>query len=150
MFSIRSAADRPPPYPLAKLMALCNRGMAVEEQFRNTQGCHFEVRLEWTPFRTLASLVRVTRLVGVVPVLGTAFGPAVTTTAPRVRPPCKPKGRRLLLTRVGSPSGGELGLLISIGVRCLQVHLRPPRLLGILPPLSGPQAAPYVVRENPP
>ncbi len=124
--------------------------MAVEEQFRNTKGSHFGVRLEWMPFRTPASLVRVTQLVGVAAVLWTAFRQAVATTAPKVRPPCKPIGPRLSLLRVGIPYVAKLGLPIYIGVRCIQAHLPPPRLLGILPPLSGPQAAPYVVRENPP
>jgi hypothetical protein len=107
-------------------MALYNRGMAVEEQFRNTKGCRFEVRLEWTPFRTPASLVRVTRLVNVAQVLWTAVGQAVATTTPGIHPPCKHKGPRLFLLRVGNPYVAELALLIYIGVRCIQAHL--PRL----------------------
>jgi hypothetical protein len=101
-------------------MALYNRCMAVEEQFRNTKGCRLGVRLEWMPFRTLASLVHVTRPVGVAPVLWTTVGQAVATTAPRVRPPCKPKGPSLSLLRVGILYVAKLALLIDIGVRCIR------------------------------
>jgi hypothetical protein len=59
--------------------------------------------------------MRVTRLVGVAQVLWTAFGQAVATMAPRVRPPCKHKGPRLSLLRVGILPGVRLGLLIYIG-----------------------------------
>jgi hypothetical protein len=81
------------------------------------------VRLEWTPFRTRASLVRVTRLVSVAQVLWTAFGQPVATTAPRVHQPCKHKGSLLSLLRVGIPSGAKLALLIYIGVCCIRAHL---------------------------
>jgi hypothetical protein len=113
---------------LAELKVLYNRHMAVEEQFRNTKGCRFEVRLERVPFRTAASLVRVTRLLGVAQVLWTTLGQAVATTAPRVRPPCKPKSPRLSLLRIGIPSMAKLALLIYIGVCCIQAHLPPPWL----------------------
>src|SRR5262249_52659101 len=43
---------------LADLVALDDRRMAVEEQFRDTKGCRFGVRLEWTPCRTPAYLAR--------------------------------------------------------------------------------------------
>jgi hypothetical protein len=48
--------------------------MMVEEQFRDTKGCRFGVRPEWTQFRTPAYLARLTLLVGVALVLWTVVG----------------------------------------------------------------------------
>jgi hypothetical protein len=69
--------------------------------------------------------MRATRLVGVAPILWTAVGQAVATTAPSVRPRCKPKGQHLSLLRVGIPYAAKLALLTHIGVRCIQACLTP-------------------------
>jgi hypothetical protein len=114
--------------PLAELVALYDRRMAIEEQFRDTKGCRFGVRLEWTQFRTPAYLARFTLLVGVALVLWTAVGQAMAKTAPRVRLPCKYKGPRLSLLRVGIQFVVKLAWLVYIGVGFIRAHLPPPRL----------------------
>jgi Transposase DDE domain len=116
------------PDPLIDIVALYDRRMAIEEQFRDTKGCRFGVRLEWTQFRTPAYLARFTLLVGVALVLWTAVGQAVATKAPRVRLPCKRKGPRLSLVRVGIQFVAKLALLVYIGVRFIRAHLPPPQL----------------------
>jgi hypothetical protein len=73
----------------------------IEEQFRDTKGCRFGVRLEWTQFRTPQYLARFLLLVGVVLLLWTAVGHAVAEQTPSVRLHCKRKGPRLSLVRVG-------------------------------------------------
>jgi hypothetical protein len=89
------------PDPLIDIAALYDRRMTVEEQFRDTKGCRFGVRLEWTPCWTPSYLARFTLVVGVALVLWTAVGQAVAHHAPRVRLPFQYKGPRLSLLRVG-------------------------------------------------
>jgi hypothetical protein len=87
--------------PLVEIVALYDRRMTIEEQFRDTKGCRFGVRLEWTQFRTPQYLARFLLLVGVVLLLWTAVGHAVAEQTPSVRLHCKRKGPRLSLVRVG-------------------------------------------------
>jgi hypothetical protein len=115
------------PDPLEAIVALYDRRMAIEEQFRDTKGCRFGVRLEWTQFRTPAYLARFTLLVGVALVLWTAVGQAVATQTPRVRLPCKRKGPRLSLLRVGIQFVATLALRVYMGVRFLRTHMPPPQ-----------------------
>jgi hypothetical protein len=100
----------------------------IEEQFRDTKGCRFGVRLEWTQFRTPPYLARFTLLVGVALVLWTAVGQAVAHTAPRVRLPCKRKGPRLSLVRVGIQYVATLALRVYMGVRFIRLYLPLPHL----------------------
>ena len=110
------------------MVSLYDRRLAIDEQFRDTKGCRFGVRLAWTQFRTPASLARFAVLVGAAPVLWTAVGQAVAEKAPRVRLPCKRKGPRLSLWRVGIQFVAMLALLVYIGVRFIRTHLPLPRL----------------------
>jgi Transposase DDE domain len=116
------------PDPLLDLVALSDRRMTVEEQCRDTKGCRFGVRLEWTQFRTPAYVARFPVLVGVALVRWTAVGQAVAHHTPRVRLPCQDKGPRLALLRVGIQYVAKLTLLVYIGVRFIRAHLPPPRL----------------------
>ena len=100
----------------------------IEEPFRDSKGCRFGVRLEWTQFRTPAYLARFTLLVGVALVLWTAVGQAAAETAPKVRLPCKRKGPRLSLLRVGIQLVATLALRVYIGVHFIQTHMPRPRL----------------------
>jgi hypothetical protein len=109
-------------------VALYDRRMTIEEQFRDTTGCRFGVRLEWTQFRTPTYLARFTLLVGVALVRWPTVGQAMAQAAPRVRLPCKRKGPRLSLLRVGMAFVATLALLVYIGVRFIRAHLPPPRL----------------------
>jgi hypothetical protein len=110
------------------VVALDDRRLAIEEQFRDTKGCRFGGRREWTQFRTPAYLARFTLLVGVALGLWAAVGQAVAEKAPRVRLPCKRKGPRLSLLRVGIQDVAKLALLVDIGVRFIRTHRPLPRL----------------------
>jgi Transposase DDE domain len=114
--------------PLGDIVALYDRRMTIEEQFRDTKGCRFGVRLQWTQFRTPAYLARFTLLVGVALVLWTAVGQAVAKATPRVRLPCKRKGPRLSLMRVGIQCVTQIAPLVYIGVCFIRTHLPPPQL----------------------
>ena len=114
--------------PLGDIVARYDRRMAIEAQFRDTKGCRFGVRLEWTQCRTPADLARFTWLIGVALRLWTAVGQAIAQATPRARLPCKRKGPRLALLRVGMPLVTQLASRIDIGVRFLRTHLPPPQL----------------------
>jgi hypothetical protein len=114
--------------PLIEIVALYDRRRAIEEPCRDTKGCRFGVRLEWTPFRTPAYLARFTWLIGVSMRLWTAVGQAIAQASPRVRLPCKRKGPRLSLLRVGMLFVTQLAFLIDRGVRFIRTHLPPPQL----------------------
>jgi hypothetical protein len=114
--------------PLVDIVAFYDRRMAIEEQFRDTKGCRFGVRLEWTQFRTPAYLARFTLLIGVALVLWTTVGQAGAQVCPQVRLPCKRKGPRLSLLRIGIQFVTQLAPLIYIGIRFIRTHLPPPQL----------------------
>jgi hypothetical protein len=116
------------PDPLADLVTLYDRRMTIEEPCRDTTGCRFGVRLEWTQFRTPASLARFTLLVGVALVLWTAVGQAVANASPQVRLPCQRKGPRLSRLRIGIQYVAKLAWLVSMGVRFIRAHVPSPSL----------------------
>jgi hypothetical protein len=113
--------------PLDEIVALYDRRMALEEPFRDTKGGRFGVRLAWTPCRTPADLTRLTLLVGVALGRWTAVGQAVAKATPRVRLPCKRKGPRLSLLRVGIQFVTQIAPLGYSGVRFIRRHLPPPQ-----------------------
>lgn len=102
--------------------------MSIEEQLRDTKGCRFGVKREWTPFCTPAYLAWFTLFVGIALVLGTAVRQAVAEEAPSVRLPCQQKGPRLSLLPVGIYSLRKLARLVRLSVRFIQRHLPLPQL----------------------
>jgi hypothetical protein len=114
--------------PGADIVAFYDRRMAIEEQFRDTKGCRFGVRLEWTQFRPPTDLARLTLLVGGALLLWPAVGQAVAHVPPQVRLPCKRKGPRLSLLRVGIQLVTQLAPLIDMGIRFVRAYLPPPPL----------------------
>ncbi len=119
---------------LADIVALYDRRMAIEQQIRDTKGCRFGVKLEWTQFKKPRYLSRFMLLVGVALVLWTAVGEAITEQNPGVRLPCKRKGPRLSLLRVGIRFLVKVSRMVHIGVKFVRAHLPPPalRLFGWL------------------
>jgi hypothetical protein len=114
--------------PLPDLVALYDRRMTIEEQFRDTKGCRFGGRLEWTHFRTPAYLARFLLLLGVALVLWTAVGQAMAEATPAIRLPCKYKGPRLSLVRVGQWFLPLMARRVHLGLHFIQAHLPPPGL----------------------
>lgn len=113
---------------LADVVALYDRRMAIEQQIRDTKGCRFGVKLIWTQFQNPQYLSRLVLLVGVALVLWTAVGQAVAQQNPKVRLPCKRKGPRLSLLRVGIRFLVRVSRRIHIGVKFVRAHLPPPGL----------------------
>jgi hypothetical protein len=114
--------------PLPDLVALYDRRMTIEAQFRDTQVCRFGVRMEWTHFRPPAYLARFLLLLGAALVLWTAVGEAMAETTPGIRLPCKPKGPRLSLVRVGQWCLPTLARRVYLGIHFIRAHLPPPQL----------------------
>jgi hypothetical protein len=113
---------------LADVVALYDRRMAIEQQIRDTKGCRFGVKLIWTQFNKPQYLSRFVLLIGVALVLWTAVGEAVAEQSPGVRLPCKRKGPRLSLLRVGIRFLVRVARRVHIGVKFVRAHLPPPSL----------------------
>gem|GEM_PF-2262688 len=113
---------------LADVVALYDRRMAIEQQIRDTKGCRFGVKLEWAQFKKPQYLSRFVLLVAVALALWTAVGQAVEEQNPGVRLPCKRKGPRLSLLRVGISFLKKVSRMVYIGVKFVKNHLPPPAL----------------------
>ncbi|HEY0079490.1 MAG TPA: hypothetical protein VGB73_12835 [Pyrinomonadaceae bacterium] len=87
---------------MSKVVALYDRRMGIEEQFRDTKGVHFGMKLKWTQFQKAEYVERMYLLIAVALLLWTAVGRAVEEVEPKVRLMSKQKGARLSLARVGS------------------------------------------------
>jgi hypothetical protein len=84
-----------------KLAAYYDRRMTIEEQFRDTKGCRFGVKLYWTQFRNPAHLGRMAILIGVAIMLWTAVGVIAAGERPSLRF-CHPKkGPRCSYVTIG-------------------------------------------------
>jgi len=125
--------------PLAEVAALYDRRMGIEEQIRDSKGCRFGVKLEWTQFQTPRYLARFTLLVGVALILWTAVGHAVAQEDPSVRFPCKIKGPRLSLVQIGIRFLQKVANLIQLNICFIQQHL-PQAQLRFFPWLSTMEA----------
>lgn len=113
---------------LYDVVALYDRRMAIEQQIRDTKGCRFGVKLEWTQFKKPQYLSRFVLLIAVALMLWTAVGEAVAQQNPKVRLPCKRKGPRVSLLRVGMRFLVRVARRVRIGVKFVKYHLPPPGL----------------------
>lgn len=87
---------------VAEIVGLYDRRMSVEEQFRDSKGTHFGLKLRWTCFERGEYLERMYLLVGVAMLLWTSIGRAIEKEKPKVRLKCYCRHRaRLSLLRVG-------------------------------------------------
>src|SRR5947209_3410910 len=87
---------------VSKIVSYYDRRMGIEEQFRDSKGCRFGLKLRWTQFTRAEFVERMYLLVGVALLLWTSVGSAVEEAEPKVRLKSKKKGARLSLARVGS------------------------------------------------
>jgi len=76
--------------------------MGIEEQFRDTKGSRFEVKLKWTQFQRAEFVERMYLLAGLALLLWTGVGRAVEESQPKVRLESRTKGTRLSLARIGT------------------------------------------------
>jgi hypothetical protein len=114
--------------PLARLAALYDRRMAIEEQFRDTKGARFGFALVWTQLTTPEALARFLLLVGLTIFIQTAIGQAIVEQRPDVRLPSKTKGPRLSLLNVALVLGSRFKLPTPLSTKFIVEHLPPPVL----------------------
>lgn len=113
---------------VSKIVALYDRRMGIEEQFRDAKGVRFGLKLKWTQFTKAEFVERMYLLVGIALLLWTSVGQAVEEAQPKVRLPSKTKGARLSLARVGSYYWRKVTKQVKLTTRFVKAHLPPPRL----------------------
>ena len=87
---------------VAEIVGLYDRRMSVEEQFRDSKGTHFGLKLRWTCFERGEYLERMYLLIGVAMLLWTSIGRAIEKEKPKVRLKCFCRHRaRISLLRIG-------------------------------------------------
>jgi hypothetical protein len=104
-----------------KLASYYDRRMTIEEQFRDSKGCHFGVKLYWTQFKNPQHLGRMAMLVGVAMMLWTAVGVAATQDKTSMRFPHPTKGPRRSYVDIGLQAFSSLA--ISLKLTALKVAL---------------------------
>jgi len=83
------------------VLALYDRRMTVEEQFRDTKGCRFGAKLFWTQFRDPVALARFVTLLAVAVLIWTLVGIASALVKPSLRLRCRRKGPRQSYVTIG-------------------------------------------------
>jgi hypothetical protein len=87
---------------VAEIVGLYDRRMSIEEQFRDTKGTRFGLKLKWTCFQSGEYLERMFLLVSVAMLLWMSVRRAVEKENPKVRLQCKYRCRaRISLLRIG-------------------------------------------------
>ncbi len=123
---------------VSKIVSYYDRRMGIEEQFRDSKGVRFGVKLKWTQFTRAEFVERMYLLVGVALLLWTSVGQAVEDEDPKVRLKSKSKGARLSLARIGSYYWHKMSKRLRLTARFVQEHLPPPRL-RVFKWLTAPQ-----------
>ena len=116
------------PNRVSKVVSYYDRRMGIEEQFRDTKGQRFGMKLRWTQFTKAEFVERMYLLVGVALLLWTSVGHAVEEEQPKVRLKSKTKGARLSLARIGSYYWQKVTKRLKLTTRFVREHLPPPRL----------------------
>lgn len=113
---------------VSKVVSYYDRRMGVEEQFRDTKGHRFGMKLRWTQFTRAEYVERIYLLVGVALLLWTSIGRAVEESEPKVRLVSRTKGARLSLARIGSYYWQQMNKRLRLTSQFVREHLPPPRL----------------------
>lgn len=101
--------------------------MTIEEQIRDTKGCRFGLKLEWTQFRTPEYLACFMLLLGVALAVWTAVGAATVHHDPSLEFRNK-KGARLTLARIGARWLERFRRRAYLGIEFVSSYLPPPAL----------------------
>jgi len=114
---------------VAQIVGLYDRRMSIEEQFRDTKGTHFGLKLKWTCFERGEYLERMFLLIGVAMLLWTSIGRAAEKKNPKVRLQCKSRRRaRLSLLRIGILFWRKVTEKIKLTTKFIKANLPPPKV----------------------
>ena len=86
---------------VTQVVAYYDRRMTIEEQFRDTKGCRFGLKLVWTQFRNPDHLARFALLLGVAILVWTISGIAAVAARPHLRFNHPTKGPRQSFVTIG-------------------------------------------------
>ena len=114
--------------PPSHILKLYDRRMTVEQQFRDSKGARFGVKLQWTQFRRPEALGRIAMLVGVAILLWTLIGRLAVARDPNLRLPCRRKGPRFSFVAIGQGMIGWPADIPPLTLAVLTRHLEPPAL----------------------
>lgn len=110
------------------VVAYYDRRMGIEEQFRDSKGQRFGMKLRWTQFTRAEYVERMYLLVGVALMLWMSVGQAMEDEEPRVRLESRTKGARLSLARIGTYYWQQMTKKVRLTEKFVREHLPPPRL----------------------
>jgi hypothetical protein len=85
----------------SQVIALYDRRMTVEEQFRDTKGKRFGIKLLWTQFRDPEALARFIMLLAVALIIWMVTGTRAAENNPSLRLVCRKKGPRQSFVTIG-------------------------------------------------
>jgi hypothetical protein len=113
---------------VAEVVGLYDRRMSIEEQFRDTKGARFGVKLKWTQFEKGEYLERMYLLVGLAMLVWTSVGRFIEHEKPKVRMRCKKKGARLSLVRIGILFFAEVKKKLRLTTKFVKANLPLPKV----------------------
>ena len=113
---------------IAEIVGLYDRRMSIEEQFRDTKGVRFGVKLKWTQFEKGEYLERMYLLVGLAMLVWTSVGRFVEQTKPKTRMRCRNKGARLSLVRIGILFFAEVKKTLKLTTKFVKQNLPLPKV----------------------
>jgi hypothetical protein len=113
---------------LWKVIAYYDRRMTIEEQFRDTKGQRFGVKIFWTQFKNPDHLGRFTQLVGVAIFVWTAVGIAASRLKPSLRFNHPTKGPRQSFVTIGMRAVRKVHAVVRPTARNLVRLLLKPKL----------------------
>lgn len=114
---------------VAEIVGLYDRRMSIEEQFRDTKGTHFGLKLKWTCFEKGEYLERMFLLLGVAMLLWMSIGRCVEKENPKVRLKCRYyKRARLSLLRVGILFWRKFTEKIKLTTKFIKANLPMPKV----------------------
>jgi hypothetical protein len=123
---------------VSKVVSYYDRRMGIEEQFRDTKGQRFGLKLRWMQFTKPEFVERIYLLVGIALLLWTTVGRAMEESEPKVRLRSRTKGARLSLARIGAYYWQQMNKRLRLTAQFVCSHLPPPRL-RVFKWLSAPQ-----------
>jgi hypothetical protein len=113
---------------VSEIVGLYDRRMSIEEQFRDSKGTHFGLKLKWTCFQKGEYLERLYLLVGVASLIWTSVGRFVETKKPKTRMRCRRKGERLSLIRTGTLFFREVLRKLKLTTKFIKTNLPLPKV----------------------
>lgn len=111
-----------------RVVAYYDRRMTIEEQFRDTKGCRFGVKLYWTQFRKPEHLAHLAQLVGIAIFVWTAIGVAAALANPSLRYNHPKKGPRFSYVTIGMRSREDVMQYITMTSSNLTALIPKPEL----------------------